>query len=425
MSGINSVDDIAAMSDDDLMNMDPSVFEDKTEAPAPVQEQEAPPAPAPEEPEETVEEDDLVDVEEEETTKSPLFEDMDPKTLEDEMEAASSAAEKDADETEEEAKAAVPEKDNHTTPEQTEAEASESDKEAEEAPEKDAAEAESEEPDYKAEYERLMAPFKANGREFKPESPEEAIRLMQMGANYTRKMQALKPNLRMMRMLENHGLLAEDKISFLIDLDKKDPNAIQKLLHESQIDPIDLDTSKEPAYTPGNHAVSDQEMAFHDILGDVASSPEGQETVSVINRQWDQASKAAVYQEPQILQIINEQRSNGIYDTISREIERQQVLGILPNTTPFIEAYKTVGDALHAAGKLVPNTQSAAPVQQTLGTPDNPKPVAALETRVARPKKATDNGAKAKAAAPAKSSPKSTPKEFDVFSLSDDEIMAM
>ena len=87
--------------------------------------------------------------------------------------------------------------------------------------------------DYKAEYDRLVAPFKANGREITVKSVDDAIALMQMGANYNKKMSALKPNLKLMKLLENNGLLDETKIGFLIDLEKKNPDAINKLIKDS------------------------------------------------------------------------------------------------------------------------------------------------------------------------------------------------
>lgn len=52
-------------------------------------------------------------------------------------------------------------------------------------------------------------------------SVDEAIQLMQMGANYTRKMQELQPHRKTLLMLENNGLLDEGKLSFLIDSDEE------------------------------------------------------------------------------------------------------------------------------------------------------------------------------------------------------------
>lgn len=290
--------------------------------------------------------------------------------------------------------AADPEKD-HTTPKQEEA------------------------PNYEDLYKQMMKPFKANGRDFTPASPDEAVRLMQMGANYTQKMQKLAPNLKMMRMLENKGLLDEEKLSFLIDLDQKEPEAIRKLLHESKIDPLDIDLASEPAYKPGNHAVSDGEMAFHGVMEEVSMTSTGKETIGHINDSWDQSSKQAIFREPSVLAIINEQRANGIYDQISAEIDRQKTLGQLQGM-PFIQAYKEVGDQLHNAGKLNPN--GGSPDQET------PAPVPAqrqvLETRAAQPRKApVTNGDKARAISSAPRSGKPAPKPLpDIYSMSDEEI---
>lgn len=277
---------------------------------------------------------------------------------------------------------------------------------------------------YEEAYKRIMAPFKANKRDFTPASPEEAVRLMQMGANYTQKMQSLAPNLKLMRMLENHGLLDEGRINHMIDLSRKDPAAIQKLLYDGKIDPLDLSTTEEPAYTPGNHAVSDQEMKFHETLNDVLSNSSGRETIQMINTQWDQASKQAIYKEPEIMAIINEQRENGIFDRISAELDRRKTLGEL-NGVPFIQAYKTVGDQLHAQGLLVP-AQAAIPAQQQ----QQPSPAPAAQptvigTRVAAPKPTVTNDAAAKAASPSTAAKRTAPKEFDVFAMTDEQIMAI
>lgn len=314
---------------------------------------------------------------------------------------------------------------NHTTPNQVEANPTEaaaegtgSDAEANAAP----AVAETA-VDYEAEYKRIMAPFKANNRDFAPSSPDEAIRLMQMGANYTKKMQAIAPNMKLMRMLDNNGLLDEGKINFLIDLNRKDPGAIQKLLHESKIDPLDLSTTEEPKYQPGNHSVSDQEMQFHEVLGDTLSSPGGRETVQMINTQWDRASKEAIYKEPAVLAIINEQRNNGIFDRISAEIDRQKILGNLANV-PFLQAYKSVGDTLHSQGLLVVAPKPAAAQQAAVVQPQQQQP-RVLETRVAAPKAPLTNAAAARAAMPSKSAPVTAKPEFDPFSMTDAEIMAI
>ena len=81
--------------------------------------------------------------------------------------------------------------------------------------------------DYKAEYEKLLAPFKANGTDMQAQSVEDAIQLMQMGAGFHKKIAALKPAMKQVKLLEKHGLLDEDKLNYLIDLANKKPEAIQ------------------------------------------------------------------------------------------------------------------------------------------------------------------------------------------------------
>lgn len=295
----------------------------------------------------------------------------------------------------------------HTTPKQTASENTAATTGVPQTPE-----------EIEAAYRKLMAPFKANGREFTPSSPEEVIRLMQMGVNYTKKMQALKPNLRLMRMLDNNGLLEEGKLSYLIDLERKDPKAIQKLLHESKVDPLDLDLAAEPAYQPGTYAPSESEMAFHEVVDNVASTTTGKETIAHINSTWDPDSKQALFKEPQLLQIIDNQWANGIYHQIHDEIERRRILGEL-TATPFIQAYKQVGDELHAQGKL------KAAGTPTAGTPAAIPQNQAVDTRSRQRRQPVSNGDKAKAVTPGPKVASSTPREFDPFSMTDEQIMAM
>src|SRR5690606_26772936 len=201
-------------------------------------------------------------------------------------------------------------------------------------------------PDYKAFYERIMAPLKANGKTIDLRNPEEAIQLMQMGANYTRKMQAIAPHRKVLLMLENNGLLDEGKLSFLIDIEKKNPEAIKKLIKDAGIDPreIDLEDPDAKPYLVGNHRVTDEEASFRAVLDDLGSNPEGKATLQAIQAQWDQASKEVLWKQPEVMTLIHQQRENGIYDRISAEMERRRTLGMIPPNVPFLPAYKAIGD---------------------------------------------------------------------------------
>ena len=267
--------------------------------------------------------------------------------------------------------------------------------------------------DYKAGYEQLMAPFKANGKTMQVKSVEEAIQLMQMGANYTRKMQELQPHRKTLLMLENNGLLDEGKLSFLIDLDKKNPEAIKKLLQDANINPLDVDMDQESTYQEGNHKVSDEEAQFRLVLDELNSNPVGRETLQTINSTWDQASKEVLWKQPEVMNTISAQRENGVYARITAEIDRRRTLGVIQVGVPFLEAYRVVGDELHKAGAFndlfKPKATSVAPVA----------------TRAAMPKP-TGLDPKAEAAAVHRGSPSKTTSPLEAMQkASDDEFLKM
>lgn len=307
---------------------------------------------------------------------------------------------------EEAAKAAKVEADKNKSPEQLAQEKAEADAKAKNT-------SPAGEVDHKAAYDQIMAPFKANGKTMQVKSVEEAIQLMQMGANYTRKMQELQPHRKTLLMLENNGLLDEGKLSFLIDLDKKNPEAIKKLLQDAKINPLEVDMEKESTYQEGNHKVSDQEAQFRLVLDELNSNPVGRETLQTINSTWDQASKEVLWTQPEVMNTINAQRENGVYARISAEVERRRTLGQIQVGVPFLEAYRVVGDELHKAGAFndlfKPKASAAAPVA----------------TRAAMPKP-TGLDPKAEAAAVHRGSPSKTTPPFEALQkASDDEFLKM
>lgn len=201
---------------------------------------------------------------------------------------------------------------------------------------------------YKEEYDKLLSPFNANGKALKVDTIEDARTLMQMGANYHKKMAALKPNLKLVKMLSNNDLLDEEKIGFLIDLSKKNPDAVKKLVKDSGLDPLDIDTDN-IAYQPKTYTVSDNEVDLAGILEEIRETDTFDATVKVIGTKWDEASKQAISHDPTIIRVLNDQMASGVYKQISDVVDRERILGRL-NGVSDIQAYKQVGDAINAAG---------------------------------------------------------------------------
>lgn len=277
--------------------------------------------------------------------------------------------------------------------------------------------------DYKAEYEKMMAPFKANGKMLQLQNPQELISLAQKGADYTRKMQALQPHLKVVRMLENHGILDEDKLSYLIDLDRREPSAIQKLVKDSGIDPMDIDTSAEPTYQPKDRRVSDAEWQFTSTLEEVISNPSGAEVTASIQKNWDQESKNALFKEPNILRVLTSQKESGVYDQISNEIERRRLLGQMSPNSSFLNAYYQVGQEMTQQGKFA-QTPGQATDGNTGNAGSDTSSQAVVTTRPAK-RKTVVNSDKVRAASSPKSKPtskKTGVPDFNPLSLSDEEF---
>jgi len=249
---------------------------------------------------------------------------------------------------------------------------------------------------------QLFAPFKANGRDMQVSSVDDAITLMKMGANYNKKMQGLKPNLRLMKMLDNNKLLDEEKLSYLIDLENKNPQAIAKLIKDSGFDPIDHDEDNTD-YTPGTYTVNDNEVKLDMVLDDIKDTPSFQETIDTISTKWDAASRKFAENDPEIIRKINDHISTGVYGKIMDIVQNEKSLNRLTEMSD-LQAYKHVGDTLQAQGAFAPQP-AANEKKPSAKKPQDPK----LKNRK-------------KAAANTRSKPGSKQQAFDPLSLSDEDF---
>jgi len=82
--------------------------------------------------------------------------------------------------------------------------------------------------DYESAFKKVTAPFKANGVDMQVKDPDDVVRLMQMGANYQKKMSQLKPNLKLIKLLENNELL--DKSIKLFNLASSNNSLFSNIL---------------------------------------------------------------------------------------------------------------------------------------------------------------------------------------------------
>jgi len=255
-------------------------------------------------------------------------------------------------------------------------------------------------------YDEITKPFKADGKDFQVKTAAEAIRLMQMGANYSRRMQEMKP------------LRAQDAVL------KGDPAAIQKLLKDKGIDPLDIDVSKDATYD-GNKVYSADEkgIAFKDAITATLEADGGKELIADMNAGWDEDSKNALYEQPAIFSTLLDQKSavdtagTSDYSKIKAEVERQRVLGFLTDV-PFLQAYTQVSNAMENIGGIL---TSSAPKS----TPAAQAPID-TGTRKVAPKPKTEQPNPNLSSNPKPAAKKeAAPTVPDYSDLSDEEFMKL
>jgi hypothetical protein len=239
----------------------------------------------------------------------------------------------------------------------------------------------SEEEKVNAFYKLITTPIKANGKEIVIKSPEEALKLIQMGAGYNAKMHALKPARQVLKTLEQNNMLDGDKIGFAIDLVSGNKDAILKLLKDNNINPLELDTEDNNGYKSNTRIASVQSVEFDDVLDNIRTSEHYDATLNTV-KTWDKRSQSEVAKNPQLIEHLNAQIGNGTYSTVANELERRRALGdnSLSNLSD-LEAYVTVGRLLAQDGVLTPpkaqgevsNTQIGRKVLPQEGSRKNPE----------------------------------------------------
>lgn len=252
--------------------------------------------------------------------------------------------------------------------------------------------------DYKSIYEQVFKPFKANGKEITPKSVEDIISLMQMGANYTKKMQLMAPMKKVVQSLDN-AKIDEQELNFLIDVSKGDKEAIKQLLIKHKIDPLEIDLDGDNTYSPRNNIASDEDVEFNDTLMDIHDSlPRIQE---ILNNTWDDNSKKAILKDPRLMRALHEEVQMGRFDEVQKRLEAEKTFG----------RYKGISD-VDAYIDLVSKME-----QERMKTKTQPETPTKTESTKRIPDKSKAAPTKGKTS---KSSSSLTAK--DLLSMSDDEF---
>ena len=264
--------------------------------------------------------------------------------------------------------------------------------------------------DYESAYKKVSEPFKANGVNMQVKDPNDIVRLMQMGANYQKKMSQLKPNLKIIKMLENNELLDEAKLNNLIDLSKKDPQAITKLIKESNVDPLEIDKEAPVDYQPNNYSITDKEYNLDRVLDEIKDTETFTRTIEILTKEWDSESRFTISDQPEIIAIVNEHMLSGVFDQVHEKMQQEKILGKFKDI-PDVEAYRQTADYMYKANMLTNAQMSKSTDSSTVSSKTDEKADA-------------DRDKKRKAAAPVKqTTTKKAPTDEDFLGLSDEDFM--
>lgn len=263
-------------------------------------------------------------------------------------------------------------------------------------------------------YNILTKPFKANGREFQVTNPNDMIALMQKGLNYSKKMEEIKPNLNLIKTLEQYGLTDESKLSYLIDLHNKKPEAIAKLIKDSEIDLYEFDTEQAEQYVPQNKVVHKSQL--EEVISEVVeANPEFNSVLNSIYTDWDNQSKQAVINNPNILRLLSEQQTNGIYDKIMNIMEYEKAVGRLDRVA-YLQAYSEIEDRL-LGGSTEGQASQPQQSQQQAQAFTAPRPNQTNNS-------SNTSEQKRKVASPSTNTTKPSTEVIDPLKMSDEELIA-
>ena len=137
-----------------------------------------------------------------------------------------------------------------------------------------------EEIDYKAFYDEVTAPIRADGRDFTIKSSSDLRNLVSKGLDYTQKTQQIAPYRKTLAFLRDNDALDDTKLSYMLDLYNKDEKAVKQLIREMTAEPkeegkqklelYDLDPEQEDEqnryHFQNKNTITDEQLNFKEAF---------------------------------------------------------------------------------------------------------------------------------------------------------------
>ena len=223
--------------------------------------------------------------------------------------------------------------------------------------------------------ELLTKPFKASGREVVFKDPQDILRLMQQGFDYQKKMAGFKPQKRIIKTLEQHGLLDEAKLNQLIELSQGKPEAVAQFLKDHKIDTYELPDVEEKPHQYGDYMVDDQRIDFEEKVNELRGSQYGNAVLSFVNSLPDE-DFATIFSNQSILDDLTFHAQSGLLDDALNQLAADRAVGKVPSDMSALDAYNAISGYLYQQNQAKYNPNQPRVVGNNLQTePQQQRPV--------------------------------------------------
>ena len=168
--------------------------------------------------------------------------------------------------------------------------------------------------------------FKANGQDYEfttSEMREQFGKVFGQAMDYTKKMQAIKPHRKTIDAIEQAGLTGSD-INLMIDVLKGDKDALTEVVKRTGVDALDLDTENSN-YVAKDYGRNDTELAIKDIVDEISGDKEYSVTHNVLDKQWDDKSRDAFIEDPNMIKLLHVDVKTGMFDKVNPLAQKLKV----------------------------------------------------------------------------------------------------
>ena len=193
----------------------------------------------------------------------------------------------------------------------------------------------------------VQSKTRANGIDYtfsNKEKLEMFDKIFPQAADYTKKMQAIKPFRKRIDYMEQVNM-TDSEFNFLMDLSKGDKAAITELIKRTGVDALELDTENNN-YVAKNYGRDDIELDIKEVVSVIKDDKEYTTTYNVLNSQWDDTSRAEFLKEPKKIAQLHQDVKDGLFDIINPMAQKLKVYD--GNTKSDLEYYGIAADQYFA-----------------------------------------------------------------------------